>query len=377
MSKSRLGKGLGAIFERNVTFVDEKQNEKVKPKQKEIAEKQKKSQKETTAKVVEPAKKKAVAKKPETKKVETTTKKAATKTTKKVETPKVENPKTATPKKETVIPTVVVEENIENMVVMINLKEIITNPYQPRKDFDEKEISELSESIKQHGVIQPIILKKNVKGYILVAGERRFRACKLAGVKEVPAIVRDFSEREMAEVALIENIQRKDLNILEEALAYEQLMQNHEFTQQKLADNLGKSRSHVSNALRLLKLPYIVKEMLRHQKIEFGHAKVLLGIEDEDLLVNLAKKVDEEEMSVRALERIVEKIKSAQPSARKPKAEADMYVRHLQDFLCRKLGTRVVVSKKASQKKGKVTFEFMSEDDLNRILEILNLVEEI
>ncbi len=372
MSKSRLGKGLGAIFERNVTFVDEEQNKKVKPMQEEIAKKQETVKKESV---------KGKAKVESTKKKEVTTKKVEKKANtneiidKKVEVP-TEEPKVVEAKKE-VVKKASIEENVDNMVIMINLKDIITNPYQPRKHFEENEINELSESIKQHGVIQPVIVKKNVKGYILVAGERRFRACKVAGVKEVPAIVRDFSEQEMAEVALIENIQRKDLNILEEALAYEQLMQNHNFTQQKLADNLGKSRTHITNALRLLKLPYIVKEMLRHSKIEFGHAKVLLGIDDEDVLVNLAKKVHEEEMSVRALERIVEKIKNVQTSNKKPKNETDMYVRHLQDFLCRKLGTRVTVSKKANQKKGKVTFEFMSEDDLNRILEVLNLVEEI
>ncbi len=384
MSK-RLGKGLGAIFERNVTFVDEKQNEKVKKEQEKTAKSQEKAKKEIDEK--ENVKKEVV------KKTKATKEKTAKKTSdvKETNSKKIKNKATASNVNETVENVnnnemQVTKDDVQNVVdnlnndavLMIELKNVIPNPYQPRKDFDLDEINELSESIKKHGVIQPIVVKKNVKGYIIVAGERRYRACKVAGVKELPAIVRDFTEQEMAEVALIENIQRKDLNILEEALAYEQLMQNYDFTQQKLADNLGKKRSHIANALRLLKLPYLVREMLRDEKIVFGHAKVLLGVDDEETLVNLAKKVYDENLSVRELEKLVERVKiGKKPTVKTEKTELDMYFKHLQESLCRKLGTRVTVSKKPNQKKGNVTFEFMNEDDLNRILEILDLFEKI
>ncbi len=263
-------------------------------------------------------------------------------------------------------------------IIEIDLTEITANPYQPRKSFTEDELDELAESIKVHGVIQPIIVKKALKGYMLIAGERRFRACTKAGLEKIPAIIKDMEEQQVAEVALIENIQRENLTILEEAVAYEKLITNYDLTQKELAQKLGKSRTHITNALRLLKLPFEVRDMLSEKSIEFGHAKLLAGIEDEKVLLYLANETKTKNLSVRALEGLIETYKKEREifEAEKPSKERDMYIDHLENFLCSKLGTNVKLN--ANKKyKGKITIDFQNKDDLNRVLEVMQMLEDI
>lgn len=271
------------------------------------------------------------------------------------------------------------EEVQEHEVIEeIDLSLLKENPYQPRKHFDEEKIEELAQSIKEHGVLQPIIVKKSEIGYYIIAGERRFRACKHLGLQTIPAIVRDIDDKVMAELALLENLQREDLTIIEEALAYQMLIERYEATQQEIADRLGKSRAHISNALRMLKLPKVVQEMLNSNEIEFGHAKVLAGLDDEAEIIFLAEKVRDDALSVRALEDLVRgEIKIEQPEKnktnKKPNEELDVTLQYLQDRLVNTLGTKVKIQKKA--KGGSLVISYTNTDDLNRILQIMNLLE--
>ena len=196
----------------------------------------------------------------------------------------------------------IVEETPKDEIVEIPINELMSNPYQPRKVFDEEALKELSESIKEHGVFQPIIVKKSVKGYNIIAGERRTKASELAGLKTVPAIVRDFSDEEMMQVALLENLQREDLSAIEEAKAYKSIIESLRLTQDELAKRLGKSRSHITNMLGLLRLPLSVQDMVLYGKISMGHARVLSKLENSEQIEDLANKVISENLSVRDLE---------------------------------------------------------------------------
>ena len=187
-------------------------------------------------------------------------------------------------------------------IVKVPLKELRSNPYQPRKNFNEETLNELAASIKEHGVFQPIIVKKSIKGYEIIAGERRVKASLLAGLEEIPAIVRDFTDSEMMEIALLENLQRENLSALEEAIAYKKLLENLNLTQDALAKRLGKSRSHITNMLGLLNLPESVKNMVAENNISMGHARVLSKLEDAEKISDLADKVTKEHLSVRELE---------------------------------------------------------------------------
>ena len=182
-------------------------------------------------------------------------------------------------------------------VVEISLKELRPNPYQPRKVFNEEALNELAASIKEHGVFQPIIVKKSIKGYEIIAGERRYRASLLAGKETIPAIVRDFSEEKMMEVALLENLQREDLTSIEEAYAYKNMLEKLNLTQEELATKVGKSRSHITNILGLIRLPKQVQTMVADQSISMGHARILSKIEDEEKIIELANKIVEEKLS--------------------------------------------------------------------------------
>ena len=186
-------------------------------------------------------------------------------------------------------------------IVELNISELRSNPYQPRKNFDEKALQELADSIKEHGVFQPIIAKKSIKGYEIIAGERRVKASQLAGKETIPAIIREFSDQDMMEIALLENLQRENLNALEEAIAYKKLLEELSITQEKLAERLGKSRSHITNMLGLLTLPEEVKDMIMENKISMGHARVLSKIESSDKIKELAEKVINDNVSVRQL----------------------------------------------------------------------------
>lgn len=265
-----------------------------------------------------------------------------------------------------------VEEKIletanEEEIKEVPLKEIRVNPYQPRKTFKEESLRELAASIKEHGVIQPIILKKSIKGYEIVAGERRYRASHLAGKETVPAIIRDFTDEQMMEIAVLENLQRENLNAIEEAEAYNNLMKTLNLTQEELSKKVGKSRSHITNILGVLHLPEEVKKLVKEEKLTMGHARALSKLEDEEKIKELANKVIAENMNVRTLEEETkneEKTKKIQ----KPK-EKDLELLGLQKDLSEFLGTKVKVKPK------KLEINYENKSDLNRILEIIKFTK--
>ncbi|ENZ00191.1 ParB-like partition protein [Clostridium thermobutyricum] len=255
--------------------------------------------------------------------------------------------------------------------LMIPLNKIKTYSEQPRKFFDNENIAELAESIKNHGIIQPILLRKNKSNYIIVAGERRFRAAKMLGLKEVPAIIKDLTENEVLEISLIENIQREDLNPIEEAIAYKKLLQEFNLTQKELSSRIGKSRVAITNTMRLLKLDERVQQYLIENVISEAHGRVLLSLENNDLQYEFAQKVIDNKLSVRDLER---SIKLFLENSNKPKKESksvNPYVKDVQNKLQDYFGTKVIIDDK--NQKGKIAIEYYSEEDLNRILELINI----
>lgn len=253
-------------------------------------------------------------------------------------------------------------------VIEISLDEIKANPYQPRKTFDNAALEELADSIKEHGVVQPIIVKKTIKGYYIIAGERRTRASKLAGKKTIPAIVRDFNDEEMMEIALIENIQREDLNPIEEAEAFSKILSSSNMTQEEAAKKFGKSRSYVTNLLGLLNLPIKVKDYVKENKISMSHARALSKYDDEAQIEELANRIINENLTVRDIEKI---------SGGDDIVKRNKITRHLSDnnknytiyetVMRDKIGTRVKITNK------KIEIPYDSEKDLERILEILNI----
>lgn len=249
----------------------------------------------------------------------------------------------------------------------IPVDEIRPNPYQPRKVFDDATLQELSSSIKQHGVFTPILVKKSIQGYDLIAGERRLRASKLAGMKDIPAIIVDFNDQEMMEIALLENIQREDLNVMEEAKAYEKLIQRLNYTQEQLAHRVGKSREHITNTLRLLKLPEDVQEYVVDKKLSMGHVRALLGLKSESQMRKIAKQAIDQGLSVRKVEQMVKDINNRVPQE-KPKE--DIYLKAAKESLQEYFQTSVSVGKNS------ISIHYENKEDLNRILELLNLVEE-
>lgn len=265
------------------------------------------------------------------------------------------------------------ENKSDDIVEEIALTDLRPNPYQPRHEFDGDALNELSESIKLHGVLQPIVVKKSVKGYDIVVGERRFRASKLAGKKTIPAIVKSLSDKQMMELAIIENLQREDLNPLEEAKSYELLMSHLNLTQAEAADRLGKSRSYIANMLRLLNLPIAIKTLIDEKKITGGHGRTLLTLKDEELMLEVAKKVIKESMSVRQLESYVKELTISPEDKKeiKKQIKPKFLVKHEQS-LKESLGTKVEISK--SRKKGKIAIEFTSEEEFTRLIELLEKV---
>ncbi len=260
----------------------------------------------------------------------------------------------------------IVEETPKDEIVEINIDELMSNPYQPRKVFDEESLTELSESIKEHGVFQPIIVKKSVRGYNIIAGERRAKASKLAGLTKIPAIIRDFTDEEMMQVALLENLQREDLSAIEEAKAYKSIIESLRLTQEELAKKLGKSRSHITNMLGLLRLPLSVQDMILYNKLSMGHARVLSKLESKEQIEELANKVVNENLSVRDLEELTipEDFTRKVPTLKKSKTKEYKYV---EDAMKEKLGTKVSISG------NKIKISFVTKEDLNRILEILDI----
>lgn len=246
-------------------------------------------------------------------------------------------------------------------IIEINIDELRPNPYQPRKQFDEEALKELSESIKEHGVFQPIIIKKSIKGYEIIAGERRVRASKMAGKEKIPAIIRSFTDEQMMEIALLENLQREDLNAIEEAKAYELMLNNLNITQEELSKKVGKSRSHITNMLGLLSLPNSVQGMVSSGDISMGHARVLSKLSDEEQIKELATKIVSEKLPVRD----IEKITSNKEKKVKIKRTNDNEYKDVEDFLREKLDSKVRIKDK------KIEISFNNTADLNRILEII------
>ncbi|MDR0614567.1 MAG: ParB/RepB/Spo0J family partition protein [Lactobacillales bacterium] len=263
------------------------------------------------------------------------------------------------------------KEHIEEIV----LTDLRANPYQPRRHFDEEALSELSDSIKQDGVFQPIIVRKSsVKGYEIIAGERRFRASKLAERKTIPAIVREFTEEQMMQIAILENLQREDLNPLEEAEAYAMLMNKIGLTQEKVAKRLGKTRSYIANYLRLLDLPSEVKTMVQDKVLEKNKARALLGLKEKTQLVALAKRAVTEELNTRQIEQLVKEKNEGgfkQTSSHAAKISKPFYLRESEELLIDKFGTSVAI--KDNGQKGKIEIEYVSQSDLTRILDILGI----
>lgn len=257
----------------------------------------------------------------------------------------------------------------------ISLEELRPNPYQPRKTFDETALKELARSIEQSGVFQPIIVRKSdVKGYEIIAGERRFRASKLTKKETIPAIVREFNEEEMMQIAVLENLQREDLSPLEEAEAYEMLMKNLKLTQAEVAEKLGKSRPYIANYLRLLTLPALVKDLVQDEQITMGIARTLLGLKDKEQIVPVAKRVIKENMTVRQLEVLVNEMNEGALKKKETKKVAQKkpyYIRESEERLMDKFGTSVHIQEKSG--KGKIEIEYLSQEDLTRILEILEI----
>ena len=265
------------------------------------------------------------------------------------------------------------EESIhsDNRVEYVAVSKLIVNPFQPRKIFNEEALQELAESIKEHGIIQPIVVRKKEKKYEIIAGERRFRAAKLAGLKEVPAIVKEMTEQQMMEVAILENLQREDLTPIEEAEAYSSLIENLNFTQDALAKRLGKSRPHIANHIRLLQLPEDVRKLMNEGVLSMGHGRALLGLKNKGRIAEVAQKVIAQSLNVRQLESLVHQLNEGVSHETKEKVKKDIFVQATESQLREYFGTSVQVKKQKN--KGKIEIEFYSEDDLERILDILNV----
>lgn len=259
----------------------------------------------------------------------------------------------------------ILTETPKEEITNVKISELRSNPYQPRQVFKKEALQELADSIKEHGVFQPIIIKKSIKGYEIIAGERRVKASQMAGLEEIPAIIRDFTDEEMMEIALLENLQRENLNPIEESRAYKKLIETLNITQEELAKKLGKSRSYITNMIGLQTLPDSIQDLISDNKMSMGHARVLSKLENENQQKELAEKIINDGMSVRDLENLTKstdeferthKIKKHTPSSNQ--------YQYLEDELCDKLGTKVKI------KTNKIEISFVNGNDLNRLLEI-------
>lgn len=263
------------------------------------------------------------------------------------------------------IETSIVESASKDEITQVKLAELRSNPYQPRKVFDEDALRELSDSIKENGVFQPIIVKKSIKGYEIIAGERRVKASIMAGLETIPAIIRDFTDEEMMQIALLENLQRENLNAIEEATAYKTMINALNITQEELSKKLGKSRSHVTNMIGLLRLSDFVQSLVLSGQISMGHARVLSKMSDNEKIEELARKIVKDDLSVRTLESMVSS-EEKENKIKKTKIRNTQYS-YVEEALKEKFGTKVIVDSH------KVQISFANEDELERLLAILNI----
>ena len=258
----------------------------------------------------------------------------------------------------------------ENLIKLVNINDVEPNLGQPRKTFNEEELNELSKSILEHGIIQPLIVRERNGKYEIVAGERRYRAARLAGLNELPIIVKSFSDQQTLEVALVEKIQREDLNPMELACAYSLLMEQFDLNQEQVADKVGKSRPSVANIMRLLKLNPYVQEKLRENEISFGHARALLAVKEAKLQKELTDIIVEKQLSVRDVEKHIQDLAKKKENKKQEKELYNPFYREIQEGLQKLFGTKVSISK--GNKKGKIEIEYYSDDELARIIQIIN-----
>ena len=264
----------------------------------------------------------------------------------------------------------IIEETPKEEIMQVNLSELRSNPYQPRKVFDENALNELASSIREHGVFQPIIIKRSIKGYEIVAGERRAKASKLAGRETIPAIVRDFNDQEMMEIALLENLQREDLNPIEEAMAYQNLMEAKGLNHEQLAERIGKSRSYVTNMVGLMNLPDSVKELVIAKKISATHARTLSKIKDIAKVEELADRIINEGLTTAAIDELAQdKTVEKRNKMERKETEENKTYKYIQDLLCDRLSTKVRI------RGTKIEINFQDLEDFNRIIEALKLGE--
>ena len=261
------------------------------------------------------------------------------------------------------------EESEDKGISFININEIKPNQNQPRKSFNEEKLEELAASIIENGLIQPVILRKADKGYEIVAGERRWRACRKAGLKEIPCIIREFTDEQNMLIAIIENMQREDLNPVEEAEGLNQMIVNFGMTQEQVSKSVGKSRPYITNALRLLKLPSEIREMLLANQLSAGHARAIAGIGDTEKQIQLAEYAIKEGLSVREIEKIIKEENAPKKKISRKKAEKSADVKKVEDDLKQIMGTTVNLNQ--SGKKGKIEIEYYSRDELERLIELL------
>jgi ParB family transcriptional regulator, chromosome partitioning protein len=267
------------------------------------------------------------------------------------------------------IPSLNIKE--DDKVIEIPLSQIRANPYQPRKTFNEESINELSVSIKEHGVIQPIIVRSVLKGYEIIAGERRYRASQHCGLTTIPAVVRKLSDQQVMEIALIENIQREDLNAMEVAQAYQALINQFQYTQEELSVKVGKSRSHIANFLRLLQLPEEIKQYVSRGTLSMGHARAIVGIKNDKLKLQMTEQALKNEWSVRELEEAIKNIEETSIQKKKPKTteKKDPYINQVEETLRERFRTTVKI--KHNKSKGKIELVYYSNEDLERLIELL------
>ncbi|MBG9451799.1 plasmid partitioning protein ParB [Cytobacillus firmus] len=261
------------------------------------------------------------------------------------------------------------ETESEETVQEVKIKDIRPNPYQPRKVFEKEAIEELKQSILEHGILQPIIVRKSIKGFEIVVGERRYRAAKEANLEKVPVVVRELTEQQMMELAVLENLQREDLTPIEEAAAYQLLMEKLKVTQEELAKRLGKSRPHIANHVRLLSLPPKIQGLISDGKISMGHGRALLGLRKKEKLQALVEKTVKDGLNVRQLEQLIQQLNDVSRETKKPAVQKDIFIKERESSLRERFGTNVHI--KQSKNKGKIEIEFFSKEDLERIMELL------
>ena len=262
------------------------------------------------------------------------------------------------------------EELNKSGEIMVKINEVEPNREQPRKDFDEDALMELADSIKQFGILQPLLVQKKKDYYEIIAGERRWRAANIAGIKEVPIIVKNYTDQEIVEISLIENIQRENLNPIEEAMAYKRLLEEFDLKQDEVAERVSKSRTAVTNSMRLLKLSDRVQQMIVDDMISTGHARALLAIDDEEQQYMLANKIFDEKLSVRETEKLVKTLKNPKREVKKTIIEHTFVYENLEEQMKNIIGTKVSVNPKANGK-GKIEIEYYSEEELERIYDLI------